>query len=498
MTLAQIGVPQSESFTAPSVSYVGLAPILVLIGGAALILVITSLRKQRFSAGVWTIMGLAVGGCSFVTSVALWSKIDAGNKPFTTVSGAVVIDGFSVFFFGLLSLIVILTSLSAESYLDQRKLERREFYLLMFMSAAGGMCMAAANDLIVIFIGLEILSIALYVLTGYHRDRASSREAALKYFLLGALASALFLYGSALLYGATGSTNLSAIASFLSRYALLNSGLLVAGMILVLIALAFKVSLVPFHMWTPDVYQGAVTPATGFMAAAAKAAGFAAMLRVFDAVLLTNRLDWQPIVYALAVVTLIIGPFLAIKQTSIKRMLAYSSVTNAGFILLGVHAGTEKGIEGSLFYILAYSIFVLGSFMVVSVVTPIGDDNIDRFKGLSARRPALAFVFTVLLLAQTGVPLTSGFFAKFGVLAAVVEQRSYALAVIAMLSSCVAAFAYLRVIVKMYMNPPDGEREIRVPAAASAALGFTVGLTLLFGVVPQAALHLVQNANIHL
>lgn len=502
MILAQLGsalqqTQQQQSFVSPRIGYWSSAPITIFLVGALVLLLATSLmRSRRLSPGIWTVIGVSLGALSLISSMRVWSDIRAGQAPTSNIEGALIIDGFSVFFFALIAILVMLSSLVAEPYLLKRNLERREFYLLMFLAAAGAMCMAAAGDMIVLFIGLEILSIALYVMTGYHRDRSTSREAALKYFLLGALASAIFVYGIAMLYGATGTTNLTEMTSFLSNVAVLKSGVLVAGILLVLIGLAFKVSLVPFHMWTPDVYQGAVTPATGYMAAIAKIGGFAALLRIFGVVLSTRQLDWQPVMWVLAVASLIVGPILAVKQTSVKRLLAYSSITHAGFILLGLETGTIRGIESAMFYLLSYSFIVIGSFAVISVVTPVGDDSIDRFRGLSSRRPGLAAIFAVLLMAQTGVPLTSGFFAKVGVIGAAVEAKAYPLAIIAMLASVVAAFAYLRVIVRMYMAPADGEEAVEVSSAVAVALGFAVGITIILGVIPESMLIIIHHATL--
>src|SRR3954453_17350809 len=267
------------------------------------------------------------------------------------------------------------------------------------LSASGGMFMAAANDLLVLFLGLEILSIALYVLAAFHRRRAESGEAGMKYFILGGFASALFLYGVALVYGGTGSTNMQEIASFLADNFVRNQGLLLAGMTLLIVGLGFKVAAVPFHAWTPDVYQGSPTPATGFMAAAAKAAGFAGLLRLFFSTFQDLRFDWQPIIWVLAALTVLTGSILALVQTDIKRMLAYSSISHAGYVLIGLQGATTKGLAGSLYYLLAYTFMVLGSFAVVTVVGRKGDNdhNISAYRGLASRRPLLAMVFTVLL-----------------------------------------------------------------------------------------------------
>ena len=330
--------------------------------------------------------------------------------------------------------------------------------------------MAEANDLIVIFLGLEILSIALYVLAAMNARRAESGEAALKYFVLGAFSSAVFLYGIALVYGATGSTNIAQIADYLARNVLLHNGLLLAGMALLLVGFGFKIAAVPFHLWTPDVYQGSPSPATGFMAAVAKAGGFAALLRVFVSSFGTLRSDWQPAVWVLAVITLLLGAVVALAQRDIKRMLAYSSINHAGFVLLGLQVATARGVAGSLYYLFTYTFMVIGSFAVVTVIGGSGDTrhDLDHYRGLATRRPWLAGSLGVLLMAQAGIPFTTGFLAKLEVISAAVGGRSTALAVIAMVSAAIAAFFYLRVILLMYTP-------LRVPGAAGAGEGEAAG-----------------------
>jgi NADH-quinone oxidoreductase subunit N len=398
---------------------------------------------------------------------------------------------------------IALAALVASAFLwdEGEGLETPEFYVLMLLSASGGILMAAANDLIVVFLGLEILSIALYVLAGYHRRRAQSQEAAIKYFVLGAFSSAFFLYGIALTYGATGSTNLGSIATFL-RAETLTSGVFLGGMAFMIVGLGFKVAAVPFHMWTPDVYQGSPTPVTGFMAAAAKAAGFAALLRILFSTFSTNRLDWQPIVWALAVLSLVVGSVVAVVQTDVKRMLAYSSISHAGYVLVGLQAGNIRGIAGALFYLLAYTFMIIGSFAVVTLVAQRGDDrhDLDTYRGLSRSSPGLAFAFTVLLLAQAGVPFTSGFLAKFYVISAAVQAESYVLAVVAMLAAVVATFFYLRVIVVMYMTGKAGDEaatpRVSIPAGAGVALGICLAFTVVVGFFPQAVFDFAREATL--
>ena len=494
--LAQVDdVPKLDM---PDVEYSALVPLLAPIGGALLLLLIGSLVRSRPPKGLYAAIGVLSGAVSLVAAWFRWEHV-RDNGPYAAVADAVVIDGFGVFFLITIGVAVVLGSLVADSYLRREDLDGPEFYVLMLLSASGGMTMAIANDLIVLFLGLEILSIALYVLAGFHRGRGASREAALKYFLLGSFSSAVFLYGVALVYGATGSTQLPEIASYLARNVAPGNGVLLAGMALLLVGLGFKVAAVPFHSWTPDVYQGAPTPATGFMAAAAKAAGFAGLLRVFFSTFATLRLDWQPIVLVLAVVTVVVGSVMAVVQSDVKRMLAYSSISHAGYVLIGLQAANPEGIAGSLFYLLAYTFMVVGSFAVVTLVGRRGDSrhDLDNYRGLAARRPGLALAFTVFLLAQAGIPFTTGFLAKFYVISAAVEARSYALAIVGMLAAVIAAFFYLRVTVLMYMAAPEDEDgvRLRIPGTIGLALGVTLAFTLVFGVLPSPIIRFAEQAT---
>jgi NADH-quinone oxidoreductase subunit N len=378
-------------------------------------------------------------------------------------------------------------------------MEGAEPYVLMLLSASGGVMMASANDLIVMFLGLEILSLAVYVLAAMHLRKVTSQEAGVKYFVLGAFSSAFFLYGIALTYGGTGSTNLVEISEFLSTTVLTDTGLVLAGLSLLLVGFAFKVAAVPFHFWTPDVYQGAPTPSVAWMASGVKVAGFAGLLRVFYLAFGTYRLDWQPIVFVVAAITMVVGSVLAVVQTDVKRMLAYSSINHAGFILVAVQAASTQGVEAALFYLAAYTFMVAGSFGVITVVSRKGDigNSLDDYRGLSRDRPALALAFALFLFAQAGVPLTSGFFAKFYVITAAVDAGSTWLAVIAMLTAVVAAFLYLRIIVSMYMSVEDaGEpRTITVPFAATLALVLCLVVTLGAGLFPSTLSEPAKDAT---
>jgi NADH-quinone oxidoreductase subunit N len=499
--MGELLLAQAEvGFRTPRVEWDAILPEVVLVVGALLILVVGALTRVRPLPGTYALVSVATAGAALVAAADQWDQVSDGEAG-PAVVGAVVVDGFSVFFGVLLCCSVILAVLLADAYLRREGLEGPEFYVLVLLSASGAVLMAAANDLIIIFLGLEILSIALYVLAGYHARRAESQEAAMKYFVLGAFSSAFFLYGVALVYGATGSTNLGEIGTFLRANAVTSSGVLLAGFAMLIVGLGFKVAAVPFHMWTPDVYQGAPTPVTGFMAAAAKAAGFAALLRILLSTFATYRWDWQPLVWVLAVLTLVVGSVVALVQDDIKRMLAYSSIAHAGYVLVGLQAGSGTGVAGALFYLLTYTFMVLGSFGVVTLVGRRGDaaHDLDAYRGLSSRRPGLALVFTVLLLAQLGVPLTAGFLAKFYVISAAVESRSYALALIAMVAAVVAAFFYLRIVVVMYMGgseETDAEPRIGIPVGAGAALAATLVFTLVVGFLPETAMEFARKATL--
>ena len=439
-----------------SISYVSILPVIILTVGALLLLTVSAVLPKRSRPGLYPTLTALIGAASLAASIGQW--FDLGRGPGKVeIGGQVFYDRFSVLFMILISCAVILSSITTDSYLRREGLDGVEAYVLMLMSATGAMLMAESGSLILLFLGLEIMSIALYVMAAYHRRRTQSGEAGLKYFILGSFSSALFLYGIALVYGATGSVDFVLIANYLSQNVLANNGILLAGMALLIVGLGFKVAAVPFHFWTPDVYQGSPTPFTGFMAAVAKAAGFAGLLRVLNQSLATQASNWRPAIWLLAVLTLLVGSVLAIAQKDIKRMLAYSSISQAGYVLVGIQAASKSGTAGALFYLFTYTFIIIGSFAVVEVIQGSGEarNDLGAIRGLSRRQPLLAAAMLVLLLAQAGVPFTSGFLAKFYVIQASVESGQYYLAVIAMLAAAVAAFFYLRVALLMYSGPAE-------------------------------------------
>jgi NADH-quinone oxidoreductase subunit N len=492
---------QQAAYPTPDIAWSAIAPLLVLFGGSLLLLVIAALTPAKWPRGAASIITIVTAVAAGGSALGLRDRVlDSARGPYTAIADAITVDAFSIFITVLICIGVVLATLLADDYLRREDLDGPELHALLLLSASGGIVMGIANDLIVLFLGLETLSIALYIMAGFHLRKAESQESAMKYFVLGAFSSAFLLYGIALVYGATGSTNLSAINAFLSDNVLASNGLLLAGFALLLVGLGFKIAAVPFHTWTPDVYQGAPTPVTAFMASASKAAAFAAVIRVFTVTFDIYALDWTPIIWAMAVLSLVVGAVLAIVQTDVKRMLAYSSIAHAGFILIGIESASDRGTQASVFYLLAYTFMIVGSFGVATLVGRVGDTrhSLDDYKGLSAAQPVLALTFTVFLLAQAGVPLTTGFLAKFYVIGAAARSNSYALAIIAMVSSVVSAFLYLRIIVAMYMSDPDegadAPSRIRVPFAAGLALVLCVAFTLGAGIVPDPVVDWVKDA----
>lgn len=485
------------AFVGPEIDWWALTPLLVLVGGGIALLVVAALTPRwPRGAYAWTTAVLASG--AMVVSIVQWFQVRDDGARFV-VAGALRLDGFTTFLTVVICVSVVLSALVADDYLRRRRMDGAEMYGLFLMAASGAVVMAAATDLIVLFLGLESLSIALYVMAGSDLRRLKSQEASLKYFVLGAFSSAFFLYGVALIYGATGTTNLAGVFSYLSTTVLLEDRLLLAGMALLLVGLAFKAAIVPFHWWTPDVYEGAPTPVTGFFASCAKVAAFAALLRIFVEAFSTYRSDWQPAMTALAVLTLLVGAVVAIVQSNVKRMMAYSSISHAGFILVGVEVGTIDGVAAALVYLFVYAVMVIGTFAVIALVGMAsgGDQSFDAYRGLADRKPWLAGMFTILLLAQAGVPFTSGFIAKFGVIMAAADAEEYLLAVVAMAAALIAMYLYVRIIVSMYMQSPADEaveRRVPVPVSAGIAVVITVGFTLAVGIVPGFLVDFAKDA----
>ena len=484
----------------PSIPWVELIPILSLLAGTCFLLLVGSLIPTWPRRGYAWVTGISTT-VALVANAVKWNNLYY-NKGETFFADVIAIDRFSVLASITICLAVIFGALMMSAYLVRMNADGPELYALLLTSAIGALVMVAANELIVLFLGLEILSLSLYLLAASNRDREESQESGLKYFILGGFSSAFFLYGVALIFGSTGSTKISGIGEVLSEnISIANTdAMLLVGIGMLLVGLGFKVSAAPFHVWTPDVYEGAPTPVTAFMASAGKVAAFAALIRIL-AVGLEQRIDdWRPVVWALAILTVFTGSILAVVQTNVKRMLAYSSISHAGFILVGLEAAGHVGSDGvatSMNYLAIYTVLVMGSFAIVLALSgnTDGETNLSDFKGLAKRRPALALAFTVLLFAQAGVPLTAGFVSKFAVIKSSVEANSYVLAIAAMVAAVIGAYLYLRIAVSMWLEEPASESEISVDPAVVIVIVVSVAATLIVGFFPELLLQATRLAR---
>jgi NADH-quinone oxidoreductase subunit N len=469
----------------PKIDLLPILPELILIGIGIVVLLGGAIVKRAEPGALLAISLAGVIGAA-AASIQLWNW----HGGLTVLAGAVAADRFAV----VARLVILVATgiglLYGYHYFERSGEGKPEFYPLVLFAASGMTLIAAASDLIVVFLALEILSLSLYVLTGFS-SRLGSVEGAMKYFLLGAFSSAFFLFGIAMAYGATGSTRLSAVSRALAGQTG-SQALALAAVGLLAIGFAFKVSAVPFHMWTPDVYQGAPTAITAFMSAGTKVAAFAAFMRVFNVAFQPLTLDWMPLVWALAALSVVVGSVLAIAQTDIKRLLAYSSVAHAGFILIGLSAPGQLGMSAALFYLVSYSVMILGAFGVVMLVSARGEDRttIASYAGLAKRSPLLAGLMALFLFSLAGIPPTAGFIAKVRVFTVAIAAGHWELALIGVLASVVAAYFYLRVVTVMFMQEPADDAEpdpsllprlaIVIPAVATLVLGVFPGLVTGF------------------
>ena len=477
------------ALVAPAIHLPAIGPVLVLAITALVLLVLDLLppRERKEHLGVVGLAGI-VG--SLVVSLYLWG---ADERAF---QGMVILDGFAIFFNLVIGFAVGLVLLQSLDYARRQGAESGEFYILVILAAVGMTLMAGAGDLIVVFLGLETMSLALYVLAGSFRGRIESAEASMKYFLLGAFASGFFVYGLALVYGATGSTNIDRIGAAIGGGSA-RDPLLVVGFGLLVVGFGFKISTVPFHMWVSDVYQGAPTSITILIATGSKAAAFAALLRVLLVAMRQGQADWSLLMWGLAVLSMTVGNVVAIAQQNVKRMLAYSSIAHGGYILIGVAAGGALGNSSVLFYLLVYTFTTAGAFGVILLLERGGREAVETsdLAGLAARHPVLALVLTIFLLSLVGIPPTAGFVGKFYLFGAAVRSGYVWLAVIGVLNSALAAYYYLRIVVVMYMREPDGAPTVMVPSlGGSLALLVALCGVVWLGVMPAPYFELAQTA----
>jgi NADH-quinone oxidoreductase subunit N len=465
----------------PAVDWVPLLPLLAVTATAVVVLVADLfLEGSDRDALAWlSVLGLAL---TAIVAAVLW-----GHHPAKTLGGSFIVDKYALFFDLLFCFASILAVLMAVDFLTTTSVRGGEYYSLVLFATSGMITMAGATDLIVIFLGLEVMSIAVYVLAGVWRQDVRSNEAALKYFLLGAFATGFLLFGIALVYGATASTRLDAIAAHVSRRGGEGQEMLMLGIGLLIVGFGFKVAAVPFHGWTPDVYEGAPTSVTALMAVGVKAAAFSAFARLFLETFAATRADWNSVLWWLAVATMTVGNLLAITQSNIKRMLAYSSIAHAGYLLVAMVAGGRQGGPALLFYLLAYAAMNLGAFAVVIALGRTGEANeeIERYAGIGFRRPLLAMAMAAFMLSLAGVPPLVGFAGKFYVFRAAVESGYVGLAVIGVLNSVVSAYYYIWVIVMMYMREGDLEpSSLAQRPYLATTIGISLAATVLLGIFP--------------
>ncbi len=446
---------------------------------------------------------------ALLASALMW------GGPATSFQQMVAADDFALFFNGIFCVSTALVLLLSVGYVRRQGIEAGEYYVLLLFAAVGMMLMASALDLLIVFLGLELMSFSLYVLAGFFRTRATGNESAMKYFLLGAFSSGFFLYGMALLYGATGTTNLARLGAALGAPGAAREPLILAGLALLLVGFGFKTSAVPFHQWAPDVYEGAPTAVAALIATGSKAAAFAALLRVLVATRVLQP-DWTPLFWLMAALTMTVGNVVALAQRNLKRMLAYSSVAHVGYMLVGLAAGSELGGAAVLYYLVVYTFATVGAFGVILLLEradgPEGSDvaeaagrsrrdqtneavDLDAYGGLSARHPILALVLTVCLLSLIGLPPTAGFVGKFYLFSAAIRGGFVWLAIIAVLNAVAAAYYYLRLIVYMYMREPEAEgtRAVLTPAAG-LALALAVWATFYLGLLPGTVFAFARRA----
>jgi NADH-quinone oxidoreductase subunit N len=480
-------------FQPPAIDFYVVLPFLFVAGTGVLVMFLDLILKEdttRRLAPVLAMIGLFGG---LFSSIALWNS---NRATFTPASGdsMLVADNFAILLNVIFMITGILTVLISVNYLRRMDHDRPEFYMLMMLSLSGMMLMGMANDLILIFMALELLSIPLYILAGFAWPRPESEESAMKYFVLGAFSSAIFVFGIALTYGATGTTAIPGVLAAASS----SSMLLVAGAAMILVGFGFKVASVPFHMWTPDVYEGAPTVVTAFMSVGAKVGGFAALLRILMGALPTISDTWFIAVAVLSALTMILGNVVAIAQPNIKRMLGYSSIAHAGYILMAVAAAANNpdAISAALFYMFAYMFTNLGAFAVAVAVERRENEGVllDDYKGLAKRHPWMAICMAFFMLSLTGIPPTAGFAAKFYVFGTAIEAGLVWLTIIGVITSIVSAYYYLRVVFLMYMY--EGEGEMSLKPALLAAVAITAVATLLVGILPGTWFDLVRQAVI--
>jgi NADH-quinone oxidoreductase subunit N len=494
-----------EALQIPDVHLLVIAPMLTIFTWATVLLLVDVFaipQDQKRITGYLALAGLAVTAAVTI-GVRFYIPIET-NTFVTSFSDMVILDTFALILTGIFLLVAAITIAMSLDYLPHHDIEIGEFYSLILFATGGMLLLAQSSNLIMIFLGIELLSLTLYILTAFFYPRLASEEAGMKYLLLGAFAAGFFVYGIALVYGGAGTLDLASIGVYMATQPPAVAGLSAGGMLvligggLIVVGIGFKVALVPFHMWTPDVYEGSPTPVAAFMSVGTKGAALAALLRILQMALPALDVFWVPVLGGLAVATMIIGNIGAIAQSNVKRMLAYSSIGHAGYILLGVIAASQHGTESFLFYMLAYALTNLGAFAVLIVLERRSEQawNLDDFNGLWSRQPLVAIAMAVFMLSLAGVPPTAGFFGKFLVFLAVWESGYGLLALAGVLTSAIAMFFYLRVIVRMFMHEPARDVQPFLQWGISASIAIAAVGTLLFGLLPAPIVDLMQQSMV--
>jgi NADH-quinone oxidoreductase subunit N len=460
-------------------------PEIIMVCLAMAIVVIDVIVKKKETIALLTI----------VTAVAVAYSVLNGVSG-EVFSGMYVADGYSLFFKLIFLISLILSTLISVRYIEVAKINFGEYYTLMLFATLGMMIMASAGDIVVLYLGLELMALSTYVLAGFMRHESKSNEAALKYFLLGAFASALLLYGTAMIYGLTGTTNLRGIAQFLATQGGRTSPALMLSMILFIVAFSFKIAAAPFHMWAPDAYEGAPTSVTAFMSVGPKSAGFAALGRVFFVAFASLQINWAALLVPIAILTMAVGNILALSQTNVKRMLAYSSIAHAGYALLGIIAGGSEGVSSMMMYLFIYAFMNMGAFAVVVMLRTedFKGEEITDYQGLAKTHPLASFLMLIFMFSLTGIPPTAGFIGKLNVFMAAVHAGYTWLVIVAVIFSAISAYFYLRIVMYMYMKEPKTELSLSTSPSAGLALAVTALAVVLMGILPQGVINLAWAA----
>lgn len=464
-------------------------PEMVLISGALLVLLLDLFIRRKETVGLLAIIGVSAAMCSMYFVDGVLGK--------ETFNGMFISDGYSAFFKVLFYINFFLGVLISLRYLEIEGSLKGEYFSLLMLSTAGMMIMASAGDLIVLYLGLELMALSTYILAGFMKHNLKSNESAVKYLLLGAFSSAILLYGISMIYGLTGTTDINTLAGLLGNDEIKSSPVLLLSIVLFVVAFGYKIAAAPFHMWAPDVYEGAPTSVTAFMSVGPKAAGFAAMGRVFLIALTSVKIEWTAILIPVAILTMAVGNIVALSQTNIKRMLAYSSIAHAGYAMLGIIAGTQEGVAAMMNYMLVYAFMNIGAFAIVIMLRSevVEGDRLSDYEGLAKSHPLAAALMLVFMFSLTGIPPTGGFMGKFYIFMAIINAGYTWLAVVAVVFSAISAYFYLRVVMNMYMKESSEVPALSLSPALTLSLLITIIMVIAMGILPAVFVDFARAAS---